>query len=156
MFELKDKRCYYCGVTLTDENISIDHKTPLCMGGDNTYDNLCLCCKKCNEEKDDLTEEEYRQYLIDKTGNRLENKEIQFDTPFLIEIAKIRIPPIFQQTNIREKKVNKAKSLYAGDGVFDKPISLKATNRLVDGYSRYIAAKDIGLNFVQVQYVHNY
>src|SRR5258708_30649752 len=46
-------RCAYC---LTSEAISglpltIDHIQPTSLGGETTFDNLCLACRSCNEFK---------------------------------------------------------------------------------------------------------
>ncbi|HRI55932.1 MAG TPA: HNH endonuclease signature motif containing protein [Anaerolineae bacterium] len=57
--ELRDRvarrdrfRCSYCqspqsvGVPMV-----LDHVIPLAAGGESTFDNLCLCCYRCNEFK---------------------------------------------------------------------------------------------------------
>lgn len=41
--------CTRCGVT---KNLSIDHRTPLSLGGDDSMDNLTTLCKDCHENKD--------------------------------------------------------------------------------------------------------
>lgn len=39
--------CAYCGVDL-EYNFHLDHIIPLCVGGSNLRENLCLACAKCN------------------------------------------------------------------------------------------------------------
>lgn len=51
--------CYLCGIDLTDENRTIDHRIPYARGG-RGFDNLALCCLMCNWEKNNLTETEFR------------------------------------------------------------------------------------------------
>jgi 5-methylcytosine-specific restriction endonuclease McrA len=63
--------CKYCGSDLNDDNRSIDHILPRSRGGLNLLENLVLCCKKCNHEKDNQLLEEWvdRWYLaLDRPG----------------------------------------------------------------------------------------
>jgi hypothetical protein len=36
--------------------MTYDHITPVSLGGDTTFENLCLACRYCNEYKSNLTE----------------------------------------------------------------------------------------------------
>jgi hypothetical protein len=55
--------CYYCSNPITVGNVvTVDHKMPVCKGGLTTEDNLVISCLKCNQEKDDMTLEEYLVY----------------------------------------------------------------------------------------------
>ena len=44
-------KCGYCGIKLTKENTTLDHKIPVSAGGKTTYNNLISCCRKCNYTK---------------------------------------------------------------------------------------------------------
>lgn len=55
-------RCYYCNHGVKESKRTIDHKTPLCRGGKTISENLVMSCFQCNNEKDFLTEEEYKEY----------------------------------------------------------------------------------------------
>ncbi|URZ18778.1 hypothetical protein CLFE_048660 (plasmid) [Clostridium felsineum DSM 794] len=56
--------CYYCRKFITnEEELTVDHKTPLSRGGLTVPDNLVIACKDCNLEKDSMTEDEYYVYL---------------------------------------------------------------------------------------------
>lgn len=48
--------CVYCG---DNHNLTLDHVIPKSKGGPNSWDNLVTACKKCNNEKGDLSLEEY-------------------------------------------------------------------------------------------------
>lgn len=48
--------CYYCKKT---RGKTLDHKVPMSRGGDDSLGNLVLACSRCNELKDDMTEEEF-------------------------------------------------------------------------------------------------
>jgi 5-methylcytosine-specific restriction endonuclease McrA len=43
--------------------VQVDHRTPLTRGGRNSIDNILPACQKCNTEKRQLTEEEFRARL---------------------------------------------------------------------------------------------
>jgi len=45
--------CQYCGST--GKELTIDHVIPRWVGGENTWDNLVACCRKCNLKKADKT-----------------------------------------------------------------------------------------------------
>lgn len=42
--------CQYCGST---SDLTLDHVIPRRMGGEDTWENLVTCCKKCNGKKSD-------------------------------------------------------------------------------------------------------
>lgn len=63
-------KCDYCGspVALVPDDpgklATIDHRIPGSRGGTWKKYNLACACKQCNEEKCNMTDEEYRYYLI--------------------------------------------------------------------------------------------
>ena len=50
--------CVYCG---EDDRrlMTIDHIIPQCRGGEDSFENCVTACKKCNNEKDDLSLEDW-------------------------------------------------------------------------------------------------
>lgn len=59
--------CHYCGrrmrmgVSQSDKGIcTVDHRVPACRGGKNCAENRVGACRRCNEIKGVLTEEEFR------------------------------------------------------------------------------------------------
>lgn len=63
----RKKICYYCGKKIeTEKDLTVDHLTPSSRGGLTTEENLEICCFKCNTEKSDMTEGEYKEYLKQK------------------------------------------------------------------------------------------
>lgn len=55
---------YVCQVCLTARGPwEIDHKLPVCRGGEHTDQNLWLLCRGCNQVKGDRTVEELHEYL---------------------------------------------------------------------------------------------
>jgi hypothetical protein len=62
-------RCAYCGNNLRqryeafplepEHELTKDHKTPICRGGQDTLENLLPCCLRCNRLKGDKTTAEF-------------------------------------------------------------------------------------------------
>jgi HNH endonuclease len=64
---LQHQCCWYCqrvlsmrGGKRTSQTATIDHKTPLWMGGEPYGDNVCVACWECNHLKGPLDEETFR------------------------------------------------------------------------------------------------
>lgn len=51
MFIKTNYKCFYCDISLTPENRSIDHIKSLQSGGTNDLDNLIGACIPCNNAK---------------------------------------------------------------------------------------------------------
>jgi len=58
IFKRDGYKCVYCGEGQKSV-LTIDHVYPQSKGGPNTWTNLVTACKKCNNEKDNLTLQEY-------------------------------------------------------------------------------------------------
>lgn len=58
---LKEKKleCYLCKKPLTENTSTVDHVTPIALGGTNDLENLEFCCHDCNNLKDAKTVEEF-------------------------------------------------------------------------------------------------
>jgi 5-methylcytosine-specific restriction endonuclease McrA len=57
-------RCHYCGVTLTADTLTKDHRKPLSKGGTNFLANLAPACAKCNSAKRARPESEFREIKL--------------------------------------------------------------------------------------------
>jgi hypothetical protein len=135
--------CYYCKKEIIeDSDLTIDHLMPSCKGGKSTESNLVISCSHCNNEKGDMTEEEYYIYL--------KNKHIANSA---IHMNKIKIPYMYLKSPISEKKIANALNYYLQNDKFKKPIKCKYGKnnfRLIDGYSTYCVAKILKLDKVPV------
>lgn len=62
--KLKDQMglCVYCGIDIKDD-YHIEHKTPLCRGGENEIENVDLTCPACNMHKHQKTKSEFVKAL---------------------------------------------------------------------------------------------
>jgi len=84
------------------------------------------------------------------------------ETDNLVHIEDVKIPPDFARTKCRQSKIDRAKRYYLEHKQLDKPITvIPEINEkgfpnkllLVNGYSRYLAAKRLCLNKVPVKYI---
>lgn len=50
--------CPFCQCCLTTECFSLDHRKPVARGGSWNLDNLAVCCRRCNEVKHVLDNDE--------------------------------------------------------------------------------------------------
>jgi len=58
-----DGHCAYCGVTISLEEMQVDHIFPKSSGGTDSFDNLNPACRPCNYRKDTFTIEGFREQL---------------------------------------------------------------------------------------------
>ena len=64
-------RCVYCDVDLTNSEVHLDHVIPESQGGETTFHNLQVTCRKCNLEKGILSESEFTNKLRTRALNIL-------------------------------------------------------------------------------------
>lgn len=72
-----DGRCAYCGISMTYEQMQVDHIHPTYRKGNDCIDNLFPACRSCNATKATYTVEEFRKRLIDDVA-RLERDSSKF------------------------------------------------------------------------------
>lgn len=72
-----NRRCAYCRINMTlapkhgkptDTTVTVDHKHPLALGGDDAAWNWAMCCWACNNAKGFMTEAEYRALFMSLTS----------------------------------------------------------------------------------------
>ena len=63
--------CVYCDDDLRDAEIHMDHVIPESKGGETSYNNLQVTCRKCNLAKGTLSEDEFTQRLRTRALNIL-------------------------------------------------------------------------------------
>ena len=67
---IKGKRCWYCGKILDDREITRDHLYPQSLGGLTIPENIAPSCRRCNNYKSNLTEQQYRHILAAPVDER--------------------------------------------------------------------------------------
>lgn len=63
VYKMYDGKCALCGCPVSKENMTIDHKIPLSMGGTNEIKNLQLTCWSCNQAKANLAMGEFLEKI---------------------------------------------------------------------------------------------
>jgi len=63
--------CVYCDDDLRDAEIHMDHVIPESRGGETSYSNLQVTCRKCNLAKGTLSEDDFTQRLRTRALNIL-------------------------------------------------------------------------------------
>jgi hypothetical protein len=58
LYERDGGKCAYCGQPVPPDEATRDHVVPRCRGGQDTWENLVLACRRCNHVKADRTPEE--------------------------------------------------------------------------------------------------
>lgn len=56
-------RCFYCGHSLLDAPIEIDHIIPRSVSRNSSVKNLCLSCKACNRLKGNKSLEAFKTVM---------------------------------------------------------------------------------------------
>lgn len=76
-------------------------------------------------------------------------------TEALVDVSSIIIPSKYLTTSVGKKKLEAAKQYIRENGNIDKPVSIDENGCLTDGYSRYVAAKECGLEKITVKVFKN-
>ena len=63
--------CVYCDDDLSNKEIHMDHVIPESQGGNTTYNNLQVTCRKCNLDKGILSEDAFTNKLRTRALNIL-------------------------------------------------------------------------------------
>lgn len=66
LFARDGSRCQYCGRVFPTTELSIDHVTPVCRGGETVWENVVCACVKCNVRKGGRTPEQANMKLYKK------------------------------------------------------------------------------------------
>ena len=91
IYKRDNYECVYCGHSKRN-NLTLDHVNPQAKGGENSWFNLVTACFSCNQEKADLTVEDYIEMKMD------EGVDVKFPDPrrphYLMLMKKMDyIPP---------------------------------------------------------------
>lgn len=69
--------CAYCGTGIEDGvELSLDHVTPHCNGGNNHESNLVTCCKKCNSSRGNRSVSEFAEAVANYLNHGITANDI--------------------------------------------------------------------------------
>jgi hypothetical protein len=78
-------KCHYCKIEfnfrIREQRVTVDHKIPLCEGGEDFVENLVLCCNWCNIVKSNAKYGAFFQFIAflkEKLPNFPETKPAQY------------------------------------------------------------------------------
>lgn len=171
-YQMKGKDvCQYCYKKFAKEKMTIDHMFPIDFGGPTISDNLLPACKKCNNEKGNMT---YQQYMA-----FLEAKDVGLEEKYLKTLKKYQelirkekryqiqkswiterpIGDIFTNINLnedyRKKKYKSYEEYYLTYGIIKAPIIIDKNGILLDGFLRLMLAKNYNIKSVPVIILEN-
>ncbi|MEA5572872.1 HNH endonuclease [Calothrix sp. UHCC 0171] len=63
IFKRDRYQCQSCGKIEPETQLSIDHITPLALGGSNDMSNLHTLCLNCNQRKSNKIDPRFRRYF---------------------------------------------------------------------------------------------
>lgn len=74
VFQKTDWQCFYC----QNDATTIDHMIPRSRGGTDAFENLVGACETCNQNKADMTIDEFIRWKIDESRHirRIERRKV--------------------------------------------------------------------------------
>lgn len=78
--------CHYCGVPLSRESVTVDHKIAKSRDGGHARGNLLPCCLDCNNEKGNADYESFKAWKLPEKQARLNGAAV----PDLPEFPKVK------------------------------------------------------------------
>ncbi|HHY23125.1 MAG TPA: ParB N-terminal domain-containing protein [Clostridiaceae bacterium] len=106
-----------------------------------------------NMSHDEFVETRFAQYSKINDNNKQSSGKKKSKGILKIEgetsLSIITIPESFARTKPNPAKIKETVEYYKKHGKFDKPVVIRGdTNLLIDGYKRYVAAKELGLESI--------
>lgn len=165
----KGTRCHYCHKELFPNKMTIDHLFPSDFGGVTIPNNLEPACSKCNGTKSNMNEYEYRiwrslespekknrfyQRTIDRKKFRKFNVNDKngFDLPrrWITKVSRKSIHCIANINNRGGRKFKKMMSFAKRYGKLPRPIIVSSNNIVLDGFTAFAVARELGFKVVPV------
>lgn len=80
--ERAGNKCSICGVSLIDDNISIDHFFPIALAGKDNLNNLRLLCRNCNNKyvNSAFNGYEFEKYIYDVIRKNDDFRNVELET----------------------------------------------------------------------------
>lgn len=70
-----------------------------------------------------------------------------------LPLSEIYVPEYFAKSTPRDWKIQRVKDRLGAKKKLDKPITINQDHYIVDGYTRYLVAKEIGMRYAPVRFI---
>lgn len=87
--------------------------------------------------------------VIDKSRRNLLKSIGCKDGYLVMKLSSLIIPSVFDMTIVKKNKLEKIKEYYYKNHSLDKPITITKDNIIIDGYARYVFARNFELETVE-------
>lgn len=165
------EECQYCHKKVTKDEMTIDHMFPVDFGGPTIPNNLLPACKICNNEKGNMTYQQYITFLDEKDAG-LEEVYLKSIKKYQEELRKKRIYQIPKEwiiektindivismnlrENYRKKKYRSYEEYYLKYGILKQPIVVDKNGFLLDGFLQIMVAKNNNIKSIPVIQLEN-
>ena len=165
----KGTKCHYCNKELFPNKMTIDHLFPSDFGGITIPNNLEPACSKCNGTKSNMNEYEYRIWRSlgdSEEKNRFYHRIIRrkkarkfnvndkkgFDLPrsWITKMSRKSIRCYSRIDNKGGKKFRKMMNFCKRYRKLPRPIIISRNDILLDGFTAFAVAKELGFRVVPV------
>ncbi len=141
-------RCCYCGEKLTNKNRTLDHMYPRRWGGISIPENLLPSCKKCNQDKKDMTYQQFQEWRKLETPAQREkyyqqtlirNLEVARRGRFVIKkrwLSSYEFENVAKYicfNRLSEKKSKLVSSYYRNWGQYPHPVVVSSNGWVIKG-----------------------
>lgn len=167
--------CYYCGQTIEEWQMTLDHIYPRDLGGPTIIDNLVPCCKECNSEKNNFTLQQYQEMLkikqkqnekkveefkkeIDEEREKLRKSKKYYLPSEWVDIVKLKDINLLYIKKFpyrKTKMYREARKFYNKYKMLKSPIVVDRELQILDGFIVYMFAKDKKLERVPIIRLEN-
>jgi len=169
MYKLTDKlkikkKCHYCGKYHGKGNQTLDHLYPESLGGPTISNNLVPACRRCNEEKSNMTFQQYQVFCnkdfedgkqyYKSIQNKIEDsrirKEYILPKEWITTISIDEIELRYTTERYNEEKYAYIAKFYHKYGFLRTPIIVDQNNILLDGNHQLSFAVDMKISNLPV------
>jgi hypothetical protein len=71
-----------------------------------------------------------------------------------LPLSQIYVPEHFAKSTPHDWKIQRVRNRLGVKKKLDKPITINQDHYIVDGYTRYLVAKEIGIKYVPVRWIN--
>lgn len=166
-----NKKCYYCGKNVPKKTITLDHIIPQDLGGPTIPENLIPCCAKCNSLKSNMNLQQFMLYRSMEKNEKSQYRKTLVETQELTKVSGLLQIPVgwTQIKNVSDINIrmfdddcritgrarNKIKAYYEKYGYLKKIIILDKNDFIIQGYTIFMVAKELGIKQVMAIVLEN-